>query len=214
MPTDIVIVGNSGFARECALLVEQEASRSGTVRLKGFLSFEGYEADLKGYASYFLGLEDDYVFGSGEAAVIGIGSHRLRSRVFAKLAAKQVPFATLISPSATVADSVVLGQANIITNGCFVGPDAVLGNANLCNGLVSIGHDSVIGDGNFFGPASQVQGNVRIGNGNSIATQCAILAHARIGDNNILAPQSVVYKGCTSGNYLMGNPARVIGTVA
>ena len=203
----VVIVGNSGFARECHIMLRQMMRADAEISFRGFLSFEGYEADLKEQSENFIGVDDNYTFAPHEAAVIGIGDPTLRRKAFEKLRGKDVPFFTLIHPSSYVDDSTVLGEANIIGANCHISCDCSIGNANVLNGLVHIGHDTAVGHYNFIAPNVQVLGCVRMGDRNSVGATSVILPHARMGDGNIIAPLSAVYKGCGSGVYMAGSPA-------
>lgn len=208
----IVIVGNSGFARECYIMLRHMMAESPDLSFKGFLSFEGYQADLKELSPLFLGIDDDYPFAPDDYAVIGLGAPALRAKALAKLQSRKVPLFNLIHPHSYVDASTQLGEGNVIGYNCHISCDCSIGDANVLNGLIHIGHDCIIGNCNFIGPGVQILGSVRMGAGNSVGATSVILPHARLGDSNTIAPLSAVYKGCKSNLYMAGNPAVKIGT--
>lgn len=210
----IVFIGNSGFARECYIMLRHVMAEDPCISFKGFLSFEGYEADLKELSSYFMGSDDDYAFAADEYAVIAIGKPELRKRAFAKLTTRNVRLYTLIHPRSYVDPSTRIGVGNVIGYNTYVSCNCTIGDANVLNGLIHVGHDCTVGDFNFVAPGVQILGCVNMGSHNSIGATSVILPHAKIGNGNIVAPLSAIYKGCRSNCYMAGSPAVKIGSSA
>lgn len=204
---NIIILGNSGSARECYVNLKAMISVNNSLKFKGFLSFEGYEADLKNLSKYFLGSDDDYTYDDNDYVIIGLGNPNLREKAYKKLKAKNVKFINLIHPKANLDETFEIGEANIITTDCFFSCNTRIGNGNYFNGFTNAGHDVQIGDFNFFGPHVHFLGNSVIGNKNSIGTMSVILPNAKIGNSNKIAPLSAIYKGCKDNCYMLGNPA-------
>ena len=203
----IIIVGNSGFARECYVILRALQKRGEKIHFGGFLSFEGYQADLLNLSNHFLGIDDEYIFKHEENIIIGIGDPTLRKKCYEKLKSKSVNFYTLIHPDIYIDESTYIGEANIITTGCYISCNCRIGNGNVLNGFVNVGHDTKIGNYNLICPSVQIGGNVQIGDENTIGTMSALLPKSKIGNNNKIAPLSSVYKGCRDGAYMVGNPA-------
>ncbi len=208
----IVIVGNSGFARECYAMLRAVMRREPALSVKGFLSFEGYKGDLKELSGLLLGTDDEYAHQPGEYAVIGIGDPHLRRKAYLKLRARGVPFFTLIHPNAYVDEATSVGEGCIFGSKCYINCNCAIGPGNLFNGLVHMGHDCTVGECNFFGPNVQILGGVNMGGCNSVGATSVIMPAARIGSGNIIAPLSAVYKGCRDNTYMSGNPAVKVGT--
>lgn len=208
----IIILGNSGFARECHIMLRHVMERQPNLSFRGFLSFEGYPGDLKELSPLLLGDDDKYVFSSDEAVIVAIGDPGLRKKAFEKVKARGGFFFTLVHPQSFIDSSVIIGDANIIGYNCHISCNCTIGDANVCNGLIHIGHDTTIGNYNFIAPNVQILGGVRIGSQNSIGATSVILPHAVIGNNNSIAPLSAVFKGCKDNCYLQGNPAIRFGS--
>lgn len=209
---NIVIVGNSGFARECFLTLRKMKEAGSDIAVKGFLSFEGYAGNLKELAPMQLGDDTDYAFSPDEYAVIGIGDPHLRQKAYRKLQEKGVRFFTVMHPTAYVDATTSLGEGNIFCARSYVTCNCAIGSGNVFNGPIHVGHDTVIGDCNFVGPGTQILGAVTMGSMNAVGAMCVLLPRCRVGSGNVIAPLSAVYKGCRDNVYMAGNPAVTIGT--
>lgn len=212
----LIIIGNSGAARECYWLFQDmcaaDASLKAHCTFRGFLSWRNYSSDLKSLQSMFLGDAFDYAITEEDVFAIGIGKPNLREDVYVTMKSLGATFFTLCHPLADINPEATIGEANIFQRNSTVFCDATLGNANYLNGAVNLSHDANVGSYNFLGPFSLVLGNCSVGSRNMLAARSTLLPGARIGDDNIIAPASVVYKGCRNSCRLAGNPALKIGT--
>lgn len=206
----VVIIGNSGAARECYWLLEQVRQKEDDLAFKGFLSFEGFPHQLHELAQLEMGVDEDYAYSPEDVFVLGLGAPPLRARAYAKWKERGARFINLIHPDVFIPPSSRLGEANVIAWSNFISCNVTLGNVNYLNTNVTLGHDVVLGDANFIGSFSIVQGHARLGSRNRLASQSVILASVEIGDDNILAPGTVMYKGCAHKVILAGNPAFVM----
>jgi acetyltransferase-like isoleucine patch superfamily enzyme len=206
MPS-VLIIGNSGAARECYWLLRDVMQQQGDLSFKGFLSFEGYLGELRELSDLQLGVDDTYVPVADDVFVIGIGAPDLRMKAFCKWKERGAEFFTLVHPVCTIQSGVTLGEANIFACASYISCNTSLGSANYFNGSVVVGHDVTLGDANFFAPFSFVGGDVRIGSRNSFGVRSTVLAKARIGNDNTIAPGAFVYKGCRNNTIMSGNPA-------
>jgi Acetyltransferase (isoleucine patch superfamily) len=203
----IVIIGNSGAARECFWLFQAMKTQHSDLMFKGFLAFEGYSGELRELAGHDLGSDEAYTPNCDDLFVIGIGDPALRLKAFTKWKARGVSFLTLTHPACTIHPETRMGEANIFACATFISCNTSLGNANYLNGTVTIGHDVQIGNANFFAPFSLILGEVHIGSGNSFGVHSVALARSRIGNHNIIAPGAFIYKGCRDDCVMAGNPA-------
>lgn len=206
----VVIVGNSGAARECywLLRVVREANEK-TPPFKGFLAWKGYASQLCELAQYSLGSSEAYQPAHDDLFVIAIGKPELRMDAYNWLRGLKAGFYTLRHPNVYICPSVSLGEGNIFQRDCVVQANASIGNANFFNGGVIVGHDAVVGDGNTFNLHTGISGNVRVGDANQFAPRCVVLQHAKVGSWNVFAPGAVVYRGCKDHCQMTGNPALI-----
>lgn len=212
---DIMIVGNSGAARECLELLQDCLWNSPTLRYEirfgGFLSFKGYPGDLGPLQAEFKGDLDDWQIREKDRFIIGIGMPALRRQVFAELKTRGARFINLISRWSYLPPDFALGEGNIVNSHCVFSGASRAGDGNYFNGSVRLGHDVTIGSFNFFAPSTTVLGAATIGDGNLIAVQSVVLEHAKVGSHNHIAPGSIIYKGCRDNCRMAGNPALKIG---
>lgn len=211
MKKRLVIIGNSGSARECYWLLREVVEKEENLDFKGFLAFEGYQGNLCDLAGYYLGSDDAYQAAPEDVFVIGIGTPALRLKAFYKWKARGARFINLIHPNVRFTGAIPLGEANILASGTYISCNSALGDANYLNGSVLVGHDSRIGNGNFFAPYCVLLGETVIGSGNSFGVHSVVLAGAKIGDGNTIAPGAYVFKGCKDGRVMAGNPAQDMG---
>lgn len=205
------IIGNAGSARECYWLYRDMekgcASLAKDMEFAGFLAWKHYRGDLKGLADLEKGEALEKPINREDRFAIGIGDPHLRHEIYQIMKARGAEFFTLAHPTVEIAETALIGEANIFQRNSLVFCDAKIGNANYANGAVIFSHDVEAGDANFLGPFTLLLGAAHIGSRNMIAVRATVLAHARIGDDNIIAPGSMVYKGCRNGVRLAGNPA-------
>lgn len=207
MSKQLVIIGNSGAARECYWLAQDCIKAGQDLTFKGFLAFEAYSGNLAELAPLLLGDDDAYIPAPGDVFAIGIGLPDLRYKVYEKWKRKGAEFINLIHPTVSLIGDVKLGEGNILACASYVSCNAALGNGNYLNGSVVVGHDVTIGDCNFFGTFSLLLGGAKIGSRNSFGIHSAAMPHARIGDDNTILPAAYIYKGCQNKKVMNGNPA-------
>lgn len=211
----VFIAGNSGAARECYWilkdLLEASPGLRGYYDFSGFLSWNGYQGDLKELAHFFAGDLSEHGVDANALYVIGVGKPQLRRDIYEFLKARQATLMNLIHPWTYICPSARIGEGNVFQRGCTVFTDAVVGNGNYLNGAVNLSHDASLGDFNFLAPYAIVLGGARIGNCNHLAPHAVITEHASVGDENLIGPNSSVFKGCGSNKRLMGTPALVVG---
>ena len=205
MAQGVVIIGNSGAARECYWYAKDMLGDS--FNFAGFLAFEGYKGKLKELSGLEIGSDDSYSLQADDTLILGIGSPRLRERAYTKWKACGAHFLTLIHPFSFIPEGIVMGEGNIIACACHFSCNITIGNANYFNGNVVLGHDVEIGDANFFASFSLVMGDTRIGSRNAFGVRSAVLPGATIGNDNTIAPGAFVYKGCGENKLMAGNPA-------
>lgn len=207
----LVIIGNSGAARECYWLYQAMCEKdSSCPPFKGFISWKGYPGRLQELASFELGSSDTYQPVEDDLFAIGLGDPFLRKEVFEFYSSLNMEFFTLCHPSVWICPSASMGKANVFHNGCHIGPNAVIGDCNYLNGSVVIGHDASIGSFNVLNVFSLLGGEASMGDCNRLAPACQLLPKAKMGSRNILAPASVLFKGCRNDCVMAGNPALLV----
>lgn len=142
---------------------------------------------------------------------IGVGSTRAaetRRALFNRYEGAGFTFATVLHPSAIVADDVMLGDGAQIMAGAVIQPGARIGRNAVINTGATIDHDSIIGDHSFVGPGATISGIVEIGSACHIGAGATIIERRRIGDHATIGAGAVVIRDIAAGKTALGVPAR------
>ncbi|WP_449414151.1 acetyltransferase [Pandoraea soli] len=143
-----VIVGGGGFCRELISWIRQIETGPGRGSVVGVLDdnpdcLNGYD-----YGVACLGAPSEYVAPAGVELAIAVGAPKSRERLVGLLRERnpQVRFATIIHPSAVIADSAQFGEGLIVCPQSLISADARIGNFVTINACSSVGHDATVGD--------------------------------------------------------------------
>lgn len=119
--------------------------------------------------------------------IVAVGNTAVRKQIQKRLSLQGLQFATLIHPSAIVAEDTVIGEGSVIVAGAVINPGAVLGKGVIVNTCASVDHDCLIGDFVHIAVGAHISGTVAIG-------ECTWIGAGAIVSNNIS-----VAAGCTVG---------------
>jgi sugar O-acyltransferase (sialic acid O-acetyltransferase NeuD family) len=150
-------------------------------------------------------IREDLVLGMLErdeldGAIISISTLiPLRRRVFEQLAARGVPFANVIHPTACIGTNVSIGRGNVILAFCHIGACATIGDNNFLSAYVSIEHHNELGSHCSYGPAVVASSRVKVGDGTRFGTGVFIEPKIRIGAH------SVIGSGCILRGHVPAN---------
>lgn len=207
----VVIIGNSGAARECYWIFQDMLNAATGLRnyytFRGFLDWKGYQGELKELSHLHLTTADNYDIQPDDLFVIGVGKPSLRKSIFETFKSRGATFMNLVHPWTDICPSARMDEGNVFQRGCTVYCNAELGNGNYINGAANLSHDARMGDFNSLGPYTILLGGASIGFCNHLGPHSVVLEHARVGDGNLLSPGCVVYKHCGSRCRMAGNPA-------
>lgn len=142
-----------------------------------------------------------------DSILIGIGYNhlKLKNDLYEDLK-KNVPFETLIHPSAIIDSTAQIKEGCIIYPGCIIDQKVKIEANSLINLGAIVSHDSVIGQSNFLAPGVVVSGfcktsaKVFIGSGTSIKEKMHITNDVTIGLG------SIVTKPILESGVYFGNP--------
>ncbi len=137
-------------------------------------------------------------------------SYRRREAILRRAGLADVPFETLIHPSAFVASSTHIGQ------GCVLFPNVVLLSGVRLGTHVSIlsnsvlNHDVAVGDWSILASNVSVAGAVRIGKACYFGAGSTIIEQASIGDGSLVGMGSAVIRDVAENTVIAGVPARLL----
>lgn len=162
---DIYILGDSGFAREIAFLIEQINIINNEWNIIGF-STNSLNKLGQNNGKYKIVITDDDLLQSDKTIYVslGIGNIKINEKIIQKLEQnKNILFPNLIHPD-VVGDwqRIKLGKGNIISSGCKLTTDIKIGDFNIINLSCTIGHECEIGNFNIINPSVNIAGGNRI----------------------------------------------------
>lgn len=143
----------------------------------------------------------------------GLGSVGLpmaRCRLFDECKKLGFSFASVVHPSAVVANDVEIGEGTQIMAGVVVQPGVCLGDNVIINTSASVDHDCRIGNHAHIAPGVTLSGDVHVGIGTHIGTGASVVQGVSIGDATLLGAGSVVLKDIPVGVKAYGCPAKVV----
>ena len=146
------------------------------------------------------------------ALVMGIGSigdTSKRQEIFAQLLAKGFDFATVVHPSAVVAQGVTLGCGTVIMAGAIIQPGCCIEDNVIINTGAQVDHDGHIQAHAHIAPGAILCGDVTVGKGAHIGAGAKIIQAVEVGEASIVAAGAVVTRNAPAHSLLMGLPANV-----
>ena len=142
--------------------------------------------------------------------IIALGEPTLRKAVYKRLKDLNFKFASIIdptsiiSPSASISEGVVIYPMSIINSSCYLGVNSVV------NTHSTLGHDTAIGDHTVISSHVTIGGNSTIGNEVFVGLGAHIKEKLSIGNRSIVGMGSIVFRDLDENIIAIGNPARPI----
>lgn len=136
---DIVIVGMGGFAREVKWIIDRIKRSNGQWNFCGYIDKETNKENVLGDDTYILNMCEEL------SVIIAIGNPKIRMQLYKKYRDNTyIRFPNLVDPSVDIADSVKLGEGNIICSNNVLTVDISIGNFNIINLCLDVTDDTRI----------------------------------------------------------------------
>ncbi|MFV8345406.1 acetyltransferase [Flavobacterium sp. ZB4P13] len=143
--------------------------------------------------------------------IISIGNNNERAEIADLLAnsfdvkfGKAIHSTSIISPSASIAEGVM------ILHGSIIQAETIIGKHVLVNTAASIDHENVIGDYAHVSPHATLCGRVHVGEGTHIGAGAVVLPNIKIGKWCKIGAGAVVISDIPDFSTAVGNPARIL----
>lgn len=139
------------------------------------------------------------------AFVIGIGNNGVRQRLSQQW---DMPWATLIHPSAQIGANAVIGPGTVVMAGAVINPCAVIGSHCIVNTGAVVEHDNVLEDYVHISPKAALGGTVRVGELTHIGIGAVVKNNVDICSQCVIGAGAVVVKNIEASGTYIGVPAR------
>ena len=215
MVSRVVVVGASGFGRECLDVLDAMVAAGDPIEIVGVLDDAPSEANLERLAARgvpYLGALDAWLRapGSDVQFVLGIGSPPVRELLVSKFeSAGLQPFAA-VHPSATFGETCELAEGIVVCAGAVISNNVRLGRYVHINPNATIGHDSVLEDFVSVNPAAVISGEVLVERQTLVGASATVLQNLNVGGRAVVGAGAVVTKDVARGSVMVGVPARAL----
>jgi UDP-perosamine 4-acetyltransferase len=142
------------------------------------------------------------------AAVVAIGSNRLRQQIGQNLLAMGFTLPVVVHPSAFISPSATIGQGAVVMVRAVVGTLARIGELAIINTAAVVEHDNLIGQSAHVAPGVTMAGRVRVGDRVLVGVGSAVRPDISIGNDSIVGAGSAVVADVPEGVTVAGAPAR------
>ena len=139
---------------------------------------------------------------------VAIGNAKTRRAITERFPDKN--FATLIHPSAVVADDVKIGAGSAVMAGAVINPGAVIGKGCIINTCASVDHDCVIGDFCHISVGAHLAGTVTAGEETWVGAGATVSNNVDICGGCMIGAGAVVIKSIDTPGTYVGVPAKKI----
>ena len=200
----LVIIGAGGHGKVVSDIVQAQKEH----QLLGFIDEDPKLKEVEGIK--VLGNLASIKDTEAEAVVIAIGNNNTRLKIFNQLKEQGFSFPNIIHPTAVIADSVKIGEGNVIAAGVVIAPSTILGNNTIINHLASVDHDNILEDNVNVSPGCHTSGKVKLKKGAFLGTGVIVIPEVEIGENTIIGAGAVVKENIPENVTAVGVPAKVI----
>lgn len=208
--TKLIIVGAGGHGREMLWV----AQRCGIDVLGFLVDGENHNGTTVDDISV-LGDIDEWKKYADAEFIIAIGSPRNRKSVYDRMLKHGQPtFATLIDPTATVAESASVGTGSMVSPGAIISIAASVGRQVIVNINSSVSHDACVGDFVTVAPGVSICGSARVETGTELGAGCVVRDQVTLGPWSMAAMGAIVTADVPDNTLVAGCPARVQRTLS
>lgn len=209
----VVVIGASGFGRECLDTVEAMQAAGADVEIVGViddspsmvnvdrLSERGIR--LLGSIESFLAECD-----KGVAYVVGIGSPEVRRRIVERLDEAGYAAFTAVHPAAVIGSQPSFADGVVVCAGAIVSTNVRLGRHVHINPNATIGHDADLSDFVSVNPAAVISGEVVVESAVLVGAAATILQGLTVGAGSLIGAGAVVTKSTPRSSRVVGVPGR------
>jgi len=212
MKQRILIIGASGFGRECLAWLEDviASGREPDWEAGGFLDANPEALTKFAIDLPIRGNPADYVPEPQDRFICAIGDPATKLNICRSLKSRGAKFVNLIHPTAQIGPRCRIGEGLIMCPLSGLSVDITLGDFVTINGYAGVGHDAVLGDGCLLNAYCNVTGAAKLGEGVFMGGHAVVAPKVVVGDYARIGAGSVVVHRVRARSTVMGVPARRI----
>lgn len=213
MTERVVVIGASGFGRECLDVLEAMVAAGSDLQVLGVIDDAVSDTNRERLVARevpFIGTRADWLATEPDPVsyVMGIGSPAVRRRLVGELdAVGLLPF-TAVHPSATFGAGTTLADGAVVCAGAVISNNVRLGAHVHVNPNATIGHDADLREFVSINPAAVISGEVVVGAETLIGAAATVLQNLTVGERVVVGAGSVVTKNVPSDVVVKGVPGR------
>ena len=142
--------------------------------------------------------------------IIAVGYNNLgfKKNLQKELQEKNIPFYSVISKSAIIDESAIIGDGVYIMAGVVIDQRSFIGDGVVLNCNVTVSHDTIIGEYCFLGPSVTLSGYVTVEEKVFIGSGSILSNNIKVSSNILIGAGSVVISDCNDSGVYVGVPAK------
>ena len=141
---------------------------------------------------------------------VAIGDNQTRKSIMHRMEQIGARFATLIHPSAVIADDVEIGSGSVVMANAVINCGSRIGKGVIVNTAATIDHDNQIGNFVHISPGAHLAGTVTMGDETWIGIGASISNNLNIRGGCTVGAGAVVIKDIDEAGTYVGVPAKRI----
>jgi len=201
-----LILGTRTLAVEIADIISELPN----VQLAGFvenMEQQKCEKTLENLPVYWI--DDAAKLSKTHCAVCALATTH-RKRFIEQVSAFNMPFATIVHPTARISAKSSLGEGTIVSAGVIIGAYTNIGRHVIINRGALIGHHTKISNYVTIQPGANIAGLCNIAEGAYIGMGAIVLDRISIGTHSIIGAGAVVTKDVPDNVQVIGIPAKIV----
>lgn len=216
---NLLIIGAGGFGCESAWVAQEMIPAAGETdtRVAGWNILGFVDSDERkrhtqhgGYAVHGTLEQAAEMFTDDVWFFCAIGNNVARQKLASSALSLGWKPATLIHPSAVIADTASVRAGTFVGPGAIVSSNAHVGEYVIINMHVSVGHDVVVGDYSQLSPGSRLSGFCFLEELVFLGTNAVLMPSTRVGRGAVVGTCSLGRGLIESNTTVCGVPARVV----
>ncbi len=212
---NVIIIGAGGQARVIIDILKSQTNKF--IKIVGIIDKKIKENETVHNLPILGNLEEiDNIITTRNirGVAIGVGDNRIRADYYQKMKNKGLELINAIHPSASIAESVKMGDGNVICREAVICTDVDIGNNTIINTGAIIEHECQLKDHTHIAPGVNIAGRVIIDEGSFIGIGSTIIEKIHIGKSSIVGAGSVVLKDLPPNVVAAGTPCKVVKQVS